>query len=96
MSKVSTLWVVSTDCAPPLPQLTEEVRLAVRETAASAREGLLAMSVATGLRLMDAMMHGRDHRPGRAEGQAGPGPGRGAPPRSNERAPLGTLSGRAG
>jgi hypothetical protein len=33
------------------------VRLALTEAAASAREGLLAMSVATGLKVMSAMMH---------------------------------------
>ena len=56
MSKVSTMRVVSQDRAPELPDLPEEVRLALSEAAASAREGLLAMSVATGLRVMHAMM----------------------------------------
>ena len=70
MSKVSTLRVVSKDRAPELPDLPDEVRLALSEAAASAREGLLAMSVATGLRVMHAMMQGRDHDTGRAAGQA--------------------------
>jgi putative transposase len=39
-----------------LPDLTDEVRLALSEAAVSAREGLLAMSVATGLTVMHAMM----------------------------------------
>ena len=56
MSKVSTLRVVSTDRAPELPDLPDEVRLALNEAAVSAREGLLAMSVATGLRVIHAMM----------------------------------------
>ena len=56
MSKVPTLRVVSTDRAPELPDLSDEVRLALSEAAASAREGLLAMSVATGLKVMHAMM----------------------------------------
>ena len=38
------------------PDLPDEVRLALSEAAASAREGLLAMSVATGLTVMHAMM----------------------------------------
>ena len=39
MSKVSTLRVVSKDRAPQLPDLTDEVRLALGEAALSAREG---------------------------------------------------------
>lgn len=57
MSKIPTLRVVSKDRAPVLPDLPDEVRLALAEAAASAREGLLAMSVATGLKVMSAMMH---------------------------------------
>jgi hypothetical protein len=49
--------VVSKDRVPVLPDLPDEVRLAPAEAAASAREGLLAMSVATGLTVMSAMMH---------------------------------------
>lgn len=56
MSKVSTLRVVSKDRALQLPDLNEDVRLALGEAAVSAREGLLAMSVATGLKVMHAMM----------------------------------------
>jgi putative transposase len=56
MSKVPTLRVASKDRAPQLPDLSEEVRLALSEAAVSAREGLLAMSVATGLKVMSAMM----------------------------------------
>ena len=46
MSKVSTLRVVSKDRAPQLPDRADT----------AAREGLLAMSVATGLKVMHAMM----------------------------------------
>ena len=46
MSKVPTLRVASKDRAPDLPDLPDEVRLALTEAAASAREGLLAVSVA--------------------------------------------------
>ena len=75
VSTVANLRVVSKDRAPQLPDLSEEVRLALSEAAESAREGLLAMSVATGLKVMHAMMEaeitglagpkGR-HNPGRA------------------------------
>ena len=57
MATVPTLRVVPKDRAPVLPDLPDEVRLALTEAAASAREGLLAMSVATGLKVMSAMMH---------------------------------------
>lgn len=40
MSKVSTLRVVSRDRVPQLPDLDEEVRLALGEAAVSAREGV--------------------------------------------------------
>jgi len=56
MSKVSSLRVVAKDGVAELPDLPGVVRLALAEAAASAREGLLAMSVATGLRVMAAMM----------------------------------------
>ena len=50
MSTVANLRVVSKDQARQLPDLPDEVRLALSEVAESAREGLLAMSVATGLK----------------------------------------------
>jgi putative transposase len=56
VSTVANLRVVSKDRAVQLPDLPDEVRLALSEVADSAREGLLAMSVATGLRVMHAMM----------------------------------------
>ena len=75
MSKVSTLRVVSKDRAPELPDLPDEVRLALSEAAASAREGLLAMSVATGLKVMHAMMQAEITTwPGRRAGTTRTGP----------------------
>jgi hypothetical protein len=56
MTTVPTLRVTETNAMPELPDLPEEVRLALSEAAISAREGLLAMSVATGLKVMAAMM----------------------------------------
>ncbi len=56
VSKVPTLRVAEKADATQLPELAEEVRLALSEAAVSAREGLLAMSVATGMQVMVAMM----------------------------------------
>lgn len=56
MKKVSGLSLVDRDEAPDLPQLSEELRVALAEVAEAAREGLLAMSVAVGLRVMAEMM----------------------------------------
>jgi len=77
MSKVSSLRVVAKDGVAELP---DEVRLALSEAAVSAREGLLAMSVATGLKVMHAMMESEitglagprgKHDPERAMGRHG-------------------------
>ena len=57
MSKnVPALRVVEREDAPELPALSEELRLAFGEIAGAAREGLLAMSVALGFRVMAEMM----------------------------------------
>jgi putative transposase len=48
--------LVERDEAPELPELSEELRLQLAEVAGAAREGLLAMSVAVGLRVMAEMM----------------------------------------
>ncbi len=56
MKKVSALRVVAKDDVDQLWDLSGEVRLALGEAAVSMREGLLAMSVATGLKVMAAMM----------------------------------------
>ena len=50
------LRVVDRDDAPELPKLSEELALAFAEVAGAAREGLLAMSVAVGMRVMAEMM----------------------------------------
>ena len=50
------LRVVDRDDAPELPKLSEELALAFAEVAGAAREGLLAMSVAVGMRVMVEMM----------------------------------------
>jgi putative transposase len=67
-----------------LPNLPEELRVAVSEVAAAAREGLLAMSVAVGLRIMDELLQaeleakvgpkGR-HDPDRTASRHGTAPG---------------------
>ena len=53
---VSTLHVVADDDVPVLPTLSAELQLAFADVAELAREGLLAMSVAVGLRVMNEMM----------------------------------------
>ena len=44
--------LIDRDEAPELPELSAELRVAFAEVANAAREGLLAMSVAVGLRVM--------------------------------------------
>ncbi len=57
MKNVSTLRVVGDDDATTvLPALSAELQLAFADVAELAREGLLAMSVAVGLRVMSEMM----------------------------------------
>ena len=77
---VPALRVVDRDNAPQLPELSEELRLALADVAGAAREGLLAMSVAVGLRVLVEMMDeevttkvGRKHAklPQRAAGRHG-------------------------
>jgi hypothetical protein len=47
---------VGRDEAPELPELSEELRLQLNEVAGAAREGLRAMSLAVGLRVIAEMM----------------------------------------
>ena len=57
---VSTLRVVGDDDATTvLPALSAELQLAFADVAELAREGLLAMSVAVGLRVMNEMMEAK-------------------------------------
>ncbi len=50
MKTVPTVRLVDTTDAAALPELPEEIQLAMTEIAGAAREGLLAMSVAPGWR----------------------------------------------
>ena len=53
---VPALRLVDRDDASQLPELSDELRLALANVAGAAREGLLAMSVAVGLRVLVEMM----------------------------------------
>ena len=79
MKTVPTVRLADATEAAGLPDLPEEIALAMADIAGAAREGLLAMSVAAGLAVMADDVRGRDRRVLRAEGQARSGPGRGAP-----------------
>lgn len=56
MKNVPVVRLVERDDAPELLELSEEVRVALTEVAGAAREGLLAMSVGVGLRVMAELM----------------------------------------
>ena len=55
MKTVPTVRLADTTDAVVLPDLPEEIRLAMADIAGAAREGLLAMSVAAGMAVMQAM-----------------------------------------
>ncbi len=55
MKTVPTVRLADTADAVVLPDLPEEIRLAMADIAGAAREGLLAMSVAAGMAVMAAM-----------------------------------------
>ena len=55
MKTVPTVRLADTADAATLPDLPEEIQLALTDIAGAAREGLLAMSVAAGLAVMAAM-----------------------------------------
>jgi putative transposase len=55
MKTVPTVRLVDTTDAAALPDLPEEIALAMTDVAGAAREGLMAMSVAAGLAVMAAM-----------------------------------------
>lgn len=55
MKTVPTVRLADTTDAAALPDLPEEIRLAMTDIAGAAREGLLAMSVAAGMAVMAAM-----------------------------------------
>ena len=56
MKNVPVVRLVARDDAENLPELSEELRVALSDVAATAREGLLAMSVGVGLRVMAELM----------------------------------------
>ena len=55
MKTVPTVRLADTPDAAALPDLPEEIRLALADIAGAAREGLMVMSVAAGLAVMAAM-----------------------------------------
>ena len=84
MKTVPTVRLADTTDAAGLPDLPEEVRLAMTDIAGAAREGLLAMSVAAGMAVMAAMFDAEiaqacgpkgKHEPGRAAVRHGAGKG---------------------
>jgi transposase-like protein len=75
MKTVPTVGLADTTDAAALPDLPEEIALAMGDIAGAAREGLLAMSVAAGMAVMSAMFEAEvteiagpkgKHDPGRA------------------------------
>ena len=72
MKTVPTVRLADTADAVVLPDLPEEIRLAMTDIAGAAREGLLAMSVAAGMAVMPAMFEAEIAEACRAEGQARP------------------------
>jgi putative transposase len=81
---VSTVRLAEAADAAGLPELPEEIQLAVTDIAGAVREGLLAMSVAAGMAVMQAMFEAEiaeacgskgKHDPGRAAVRHGTGPG---------------------
>lgn len=84
MKTVPTVRLADTTDAAALPDLPEEIALAMTDIAGAAREGLLAMSVAAGLAVMAAMFETEiteacgakgKHDPGRAAVRHGFGKG---------------------
>ena len=55
MKTVPTVGLADTADAATLPDLPEQIQLALADIAGAAREGLMAMSVAAGLAVMAAM-----------------------------------------
>ena len=75
MKTVPTVRLADTADAVVLPDLPEEIQLAMADIAGAAREGLLAMSVAAGMAVMQAMLRPRSRRwPGRRASTTGTGP----------------------
>ncbi len=84
MKTVPTVRLADTADAVALPDLPEEVRLAMTDIVGAAREGLLALSVAAGMAVMQAMFEAEivetcgpkgKHNRGRAAVRHGSGKG---------------------
>ena len=84
MKTVPTVRLADTTDAAGLPDLPEEIQLAMTDIAGAAREGLLAMSVAAGMAVMQAMFEAEiaevcgpkgKHDPNRAAVRHGSGRG---------------------
>jgi putative transposase len=84
MKTVPTVRLADAADAAGLPELPEEIQLAVTDIAGAVREGLLAMSVAAGMAVMQAMFEAEiaqacgpkgKHDPGRAAVRHGTGRG---------------------
>ena len=84
MKTVPTIRLADTADAEVLPDLPEEIALAMSDIAGAAREGLLAMSVAAGMAVMQTMFEAEiaqvcgpkgHHDPGRAAVRHGSGRG---------------------
>ena len=77
MKTVPTVRLADTTDAAALPDLPEDIALAMTDIADAAREGLMAMSVAAGMAVMATVFEASSPR-SLAQGHT-PGPGRGAP-----------------
>src|ERR1700739_1922832 len=95
MKSVPTVPLADTTDAATLPDLPEEIVLAMTDIADAAREGLMAMSVAAGMAVMAAMFeaeltdiagHKGTHNPGRAAVRRGTE--RGSVPLGGRRVPV--------
>ena len=84
MKTLPTVRLADASNAAGLPDLPEEIQLAMSDIAGAAREGLLAMSVAAGMAVMQAMFVAEiagvagpkgKHDPNRAAVRHGPGKG---------------------
>ena len=84
MKTVPTVRLADASDAVGLPEWPEEIQLAMTDIAGAAREGLLAMSVAAGMAVMQAMFEAEiaqtcgpkgTHDPGRAAVRHGSGRG---------------------
>ncbi len=95
MKTVPVVRLTDSSDAAALPELAEEVRLALTDVAGAAREGLLAMSVATGLAVMQAMFEAEITEVAGAKGKHDPqraavrhGTGRGSVTLGGRRVPV--------